>query len=90
MSIALVTKGRLYPKASSSGEPIIIVRRDHYVDISAEIVDTISIAVDMSAAEEICVDIIEEDISVELTVQERIFSEIESTLSIESDNDGCQ
>lgn len=90
MSIALVTKGRLYPKASSSGEPIIIVRRDHYVDISAEIVDTINIAVDMSTAEEICVDIIEEDISVELTVQERISSEIESTLSIESDTEGCQ
>jgi len=69
MSMALVTKGRLYPKASSSGEPIVIVRRDHFMDIHAEILDIIEVSADVTDAEEIAADISMEIDEIEASVE---------------------
>lgn len=90
MSIALVTSGRLYPTASPSGEPIIIVRRDHFVAISSEIVDYSNVEVDMGLAEDINVTVSPDaDISADIEVRENVTSDAVELDVISGDIEGC-
>jgi hypothetical protein len=77
VSIALVTKGRLYPKAVG-GEPIVIIRRDHFMDIHAEIEDRIIVDVDMTNAEEVGshVEFLFDEITTSVEVIENISSNV--------------
>lgn len=77
MSMALVTNGRLYPKAVG-GQPIIIILRDHFMDIHAEIMDRIIVGVDMTYAEEVeaQIEFSSEEITASVEVIENISSDI--------------
>ena len=65
MSIAIVTKGRLYPKSV----------KEQFVDIHANIEDLINMDVDLTKCEELSVDMDGEEISADVEVSEDISAE---------------
>jgi hypothetical protein len=85
MSMALVTKGRLYPKAVG-GKPIIIIRRDHFMDIHTEIEDRIVVDVDMTHAEEVGAQV--EFSSDEITTSIEVVENVSSDVAVSGDIDG--
>jgi hypothetical protein len=85
MSMALVTKGRLYPKAVG-GQPIIIIRRDHFMDIHAEIEDRIVVDVDMTHAEEVGAQV--EFSSDEITTSIEVVENVGSDVAVSGDING--
>lgn len=81
MSMAMVTRGRLWPNP--------VVKRDHFVDISSEISDLIVVDVDVTSAVETEVRLLSGEIVATVEVRDGIESDIDVTVSVDGTVKEC-